>query len=83
MGAAAELYGISVADDAYHVSVLFSKQGHGAHCLCLIHGGVTLFDEREVGADELVHAGFNGAEFLIRHLLEMGEVKAEVVRAHE
>ena len=61
MGATAKLYGVAESHHAYHVPVLFAEQGHGAHLAGLLHGGVALFDEREVRADELVHADFYSA----------------------
>ena len=80
---AAELYAVAVADYTHDVAVFLAEQGHGAHGLGLFHGGVTLLHEREVGADELVHADFHVAQLLVGHLLEVGEVEAEVVRSHE
>ena len=83
VGSAAEFDRVAEAYYTDDVSVFLSEQCHCAHCACFLDAGVAFFAERLIGTDEGVHAMLYLEEFLVGDFLEVGEVKAEVVRTYE
>ena len=83
VAAAAELHAGAEPDDSHAVAVLLAEQGDGAHSAGLVHRGVALLLERQVLAYELVDPALHQHDLLVGELLEVGEVEAEVLVAHE
>ena len=80
---ATELAGGSEAYHSHLVAVFLTEEGDGSHLACLFERCVTVFVERQVLTDHIVHQTLHLAQFLVGHLLEVGEVEAQGVGAHE
>ena len=83
MGAAAQLDAeIRNIDDAYHISILLAEECHSAKRLCLInghHGNVKLARAQNLLVDKFLDI----AQLLLRHRLEIREVKAKAFGRNE
>ena len=80
---AAELHALAKLYHTHTVAVFLAEQGDGSQFLGLLHGHIAVILQRNVLADAAVHDAFHLSQLLGRHLLEVGEVKAQVVRCHQ
>ena len=77
MGTTAELDRRTVADHAHLFAVFLTEQSHSAHCFGFGDRNTPVFVESDGFAYFQVGNPFYLAQFLLRYLLEMGEVETQ------
>lgn len=83
MATATELNTATELYYTYTVTVLLTEQSYGTEFLGFFHRYVTMILQSDILADTTVHNALYLAEFLRSNLLEVREVKAEIIGSNE
>ena len=79
MRTTAQLDRVAIFDHTDFIAILFTEQSHSAQCFRFGNRHIAMLFQRIVGTDLFAHQLFHLTDFLVRHFLEVGEVKTQRV----